>query len=1136
MLATSQAIRILVNLSNNQNFLQMYKIIKSTGYVLYQKLQINSKISKIMKLSVLIFIFFGLSLSASTYSQTHRLSVDKINVTIAEVFSDIEAMSEFSFLYSPREIDVTRKVSIKATNVLITDILSSILAGNDIAYRLTDRHIILYKADTALGVVDFKLQGIAVTGTVTDETGEGLPGVNVSVQGTLIGVITDTNGKYSITVPSTDAVLVFSFVGFATQEFRVGSQTVVDIVLVEDSRQIEEVVVVGYGTQKRSNITGSVTSVKPEAYRDMGLGVTNVLQGRVAGVYVTNNQIIIRGAASINGSDPLWIVDGIPGGAPNFDDIESIEVLKDGASIAIYGALGAGGVILVTTKHGNPGKTQVNFRANWGSQMPLYIPKMLHTADYIDRKLASGYSMPQNSGWENPNSLPDTQWNDMMWGNAFRQNYLIQVSGGNEKNVFNITADYHDDKNVAILHNSGNKGGGIRAAMEQRLNKRIKLTEILSGGYGTDIPSYYRIEYRQLPNMLVYDPTNLNGGWGKLPSYFNGGNPAAEVLTRHYDNKSYGANAHFIFDYTIIDGLHFQANFAGSFNGESRNFFQEAYNVGANAKQASFEKEYSSGNSARMFYTLTYDHTFAEKHYLKAMAGYEASRGHGSSAKAQIDDFPVKVAEDIRLGTGRQYAGGDVGNDRGLSQFFRLNYAYDSKYMLEGSIRRDGYDNFGSDNRFGLFPSVSAGWNLHRESFIADNANYISQLKLRTSYGVIGNNTIDKFLYEASFTNDRQYYSYDNANQVSRAFIYGKFPNTSIKWEQVAQFDLGLDVGLLNNRLNFSVEYYTKKTTDMLYWISLPHSSGSARDNYPANIGEISNKGFDFMIQYRENRRDFRYDVAFTMSTNNNKVIKLSDEINPLIWKGGSWTFDGPQFRTENGKPMGQMYGYLVEGIFQNQAEVDGLNASAPKDDDGNQFYQVRGTASGDFKYKDVNGDGAVTDQDKEYIGNPWPKLLYGININLSWKGFDLNMGWVGNYKFDIYNIEKAYARNFYGDYSSTYKVYDAWSTNNSASNHPRVINGDPNGNFRRHSSYFVEDGSFLKLRTLHFGYNLPSSLLEKVKIQGLKLYVNCNNLLTITKFDGNPEIGGGYLERNAYSESRFPATRSVVGGISLTF
>ena len=1098
---------------------------------------------KIGEMSKLFCLFICLTISMTftnqLYAQEVKLSVNLTNVSVSEALNVIEQKADIHFFYNNSLIDMNRKVTVNAENKDIFTVLDMIFKDTNVRYKLVDKDIILtVSKDNA-----YRGNGIMITGTVTDSKGEALPGVSVSIKGTQVGVITDANGNYSIVAPNTEAVLAFSYVGFITQEFRVGNQTVANIMLKEDSRQLDEVVVVGYGTQKRSDVTGSVISIKPDIYKDMNMGVAEVLQGRVAGVYVTNGQIIIRGAASINGSDPLWIVDGVPGGPPDFEDIETIEVLKDGASIAIYGATGAGGVILVTTKHGKAGKTQINVKGNWGGDMPLYIPKMLNTPDYIDRQLATGH--PTYTGWNNPSSLPNTNWNNLLWGNAFKQNYLIQISGGSENNTFNITGDYHDNRTIAILNNSGDVGGNLRAAMIQRLNKRIKFTEVIGGGYGTNIPTVYSLDYRQIPVMSVYDSNNESGGgWGKVTSYFQGGNPVASALTRHYDNKGYGANAQFVFDYNILDGLNFQANFSGSFSASANNYFQEAFDVGANGGIDYFEKNYSAGNNGRMFYTLTYDHTFAQKHYFKAMAGYEASRGTSSSAYARRDQFPVPLPANISLGIGQQYANGDVENSRGLSQFVRLNYAYDNKYMLEGSLRRDGYDNFGPDNRFATFPSVSAGWNIHKESFIANNAPYISQLKLRTSYGVIGNNTIGQYLYDATFTDKNMYYQYSDDSGISRGFMFGQYPNSGIKCERVAQYDLGLDAGFLNNRLNFSAEYYSKRTSDMLYWINLPLSSGvatgggnSSAPTWPANIGEISNKGFDFMIQYRGDRSDFHYDVALTMSTNNNKVIKLSEEINPTIWQGGSWIFGADQpYLTENGQPMGQLYGYVVEGIFKTQAEIDALNAKAPKDEDGNQYYQNANTATGDFKYKDVNGDGRITDQDKTFIGNPWPKIIYGLNINLSWKNFELNMGWSGNYKFDIFNSEKAYARSFYSDWNSTYKIYDAWTIDNPNSVNPRVTLNDPNGNYSNISSYFIEDGSYLKLKTLFLGYNLPASLLEKVRIQEMKVFVNCNNLLTISKFDGDPEIGGAYLSRNTNSEGRFPSTRTIMGGISLTF
>lgn len=379
------------------------------------------------------------------------------------------------------------------------------------------------------------------------------------------------------------------------------------------------------------------------------------------------------------------------------------------------------------------------------------------------------------------------------------------------------------------------------------------------------------------------------------------------------------------------------------------------------------------------------------------------------------------------------------------------------------------------------------------------------------------------------------YYSYDGQN-TQRGFWYSNVANATIKWEDVAQWNIGVDASFLDNRLNTTIEYYDKKTSDMLYSVGVPPSAGpssepfSETSSYRANIGKISNRGFEWMVQWRDSYKDFRYDVAFTLSTNKNKVVKLSDQVNPIIWAGSDAALNSSIYRTENGQPMGQMYGYVVDGIIQDQAEIDALNAQSP---DG--LYQQAGTAPGDLKYKDLNGDGKVTNEDKTYIGNPWPDLMYGLNINLSWKGFDLSMGWLGNAGVDVFNSAKLYERSFYGDYNTTYKVYEAWSPTNRATSHPRVTKEDPNGNFKNVSSYFVEDGSFFKLKNLHFGYNLPKSILSHLKIEGLKFYINCDNLFIITKFQGDPELGGGYLERNMYSVKRAPSTRTIMGGLSLT-
>lgn len=1060
--------------------------------------------------------------------QTLQLSLDVNRKPVSEVLDILEKQSDYQFFYNSSLVNVGRKVSIHVKNADLQSILKELFDESGVTYKIVDRDIILTRATAAPRGSQAEAQEI--TGTVVDAKGEPIIGANIVVKGTQQGAITDLDGIFHLkVVPGT--TLVISYIGYVPAELVTDGTPTMKVVLKEDSETLDEVVVVGYGVQKRSDVTGSVASIKPETFNDFNLDVTNVIQGRVAGVNVSNGNIIIRGAASINGSDPLWIVDGVPGSAPNFNDIESIEILKDAASTAIYGARGAGGVILVTTKKGKTGKITVNAKANLGVITPIDIPELLNTPDYIDRKLAAGFPAPSNGVWSDPSALPNVEWNDILWKNsALQQNYFLQVTGGSEQITFNTSAEFY--KNEGFEIDKAEQGGSFRIASETKLSSRVKLSEIMQVGYTSVNPSYVGINYRSVPTMEPYDASNPNGGWGMQPSggYFNGPNPLVEELIYHDNNKTYWGKANVVLDWEVVKDLKFQANLSGNFKTKANSSFRDSWSVGSLSGTERYSKDYNVGHDLRMFYTLTYDHTFAEKHWVRGMIGYEASQSEYTGAGGWKQGFAVQPAESMTLGSVVGDVTGDMSRSRSVSQFARVNYSFDSKYILEASVRRDGYDNFGSDNRFGIFPSASVAWNLHKESFLADYS-WLSQLKLRGSWGRIGNNTVPQFLYESAFVNDRLYYSYDDENVV-RGYWYKGIANKGIKWEDVAQWDFGVDASFFNNRLNLTAEYYRKNTSDMLYSLSAPLSTGSKETSYYTNIGEISNRGFEFMAQYRDQVNDFRYDVALTLSTNKNRVERLSDQVNPLIWKTYTWRgLNAGTHLTQNGHPMGEMYGYVVEGIFQDQAEVDALNAKSPSG-----VYQFTGTAAGDLKYKDLNNDGVIdAEHDKTVIGNPWPKLIYGLNINLSYKNFDLSMGWVGNAGVDIFNAAKTEERNFYGDCNTTYKIYEAWSPENRGATNPRVTKDDPNGNFKNISSYFVEDGSFLKLKSLHFGYNLPESLLSTLRIQGFKVFVNCNNVFEFTKFQGDPELGGGYLQRNLYVGNRYPSARSFMGGISLT-
>ena len=1125
------------------------------------------KILLMMKLCISLLLCFTLGLSASTLAQQERVNLDLKQVSIKVLFDEIQKQTNLSFVFNTEQATKLGLVSVRAVDETVENVLRKVLMNTGMMFEFDGTLIIVRPEEPEKKEVT----KIKVTGKVKDEKGEFLPGVTILLKGTQIGAVTDVDGKFSFELPKQDnLVLVFSFIGYKQQEVKVNGEDAkpLAIVLKEDVTEMDEVVVTGIYQRKKESFTGSATTFKKEELKMVGS--QNLIQSLKtldpSFSIMENNQfgsdpnrlpdIEIRGKTSVIGlkeqfgtdpNQPLFILDGFETTLQvitdlNMERVESVTILKDAASTAIYGARGAGGVILVTTKKGKIGKLSINARVNFGIETPIDLPDMLHTADFIDRKLAAGFPNNPNSGWDNPASLPDTDWEDLVWRNAFRQNYFLQMTGGNEKTTFNMSAEFY--KNQFIERYSFEDAGNFRVASQTNISKRVKFSEILTVGFNNTDPHLYGqtnndyVYYRQVPTMVPYDNTNeAGGGWGKHPAggYYEGPNHVATLMSHHANERRFWARANAILDWEIINDLKFQANFSANFDSHANNLFLESWNLGSLSQQDYYSKDYGSGYDLRMLYTLTYDHTFGEKHYVKGMVGYEAYRATASSAGGWKNGFLVQPSDDISLGTGDKDVSGTKTEGRSLSQFARVNYAYDDRYLLEASIRRDGYDNFGPENRFGVFPSASVGWNVGKESFVKDNITWMSQLKLRGSYGKIGNNTIPQFLYEPSFTNNYLYYSYDGQN-TQRGFWYSNVANATIKWEDVAQWNIGVDASFLDNRLNTTIEYYDKKTSDMLYSVGVPPSAGpssepfSETSSYRANIGKISNRGFEWMVQWRDSYKDFRYDVAFTLSTNKNKVVKLSDQVNPIIWAGSDAALNSSIYRTENGQPMGQMYGYVVDGIIQDQAEIDALNAQSP---DG--LYQQAGTAPGDLKYKDLNGDGKVTNEDKTYIGNPWPDLMYGLNINLSWKGFDLSMGWLGNAGVDVFNSAKLYERSFYGDYNTTYKVYEAWSPTNRATSHPRVTKEDPNGNFKNVSSYFVEDGSFFKLKNLHFGYNLPKSILSHLKIEGLKFYINCDNLFIITKFQGDPELGGGYLERNMYSVKRAPSTRTIMGGLSLT-
>lgn len=1000
-------------------------------------------------------------------------------------------------------------------------------------------------------------------GTVKDENGEALPGATILVKGAQNGTITDIDGTFQLKVAdeSFPVVLTVSFVGYQSRELFVSSASHLDIILKTDISALEEVVVVGYGQQKRSNLTGSVSSIKVDNLENRPIvRLDQALQGMSSGVYVSkpggapgaSPTIHIRGVGSINGTGPLWIVDGVrmtPGNHFNIDDIESIEILKDAASSAIYGASAAHGVILVTTKSGQRGKTQISYRSSFAKVNPIKLPELLGSEEFVFYKKQSRENAGQNPepAWDNWQY--DTDWIDAFYaGNGFSHYHDVSIAKGTESANYYLSLGY-DDENGILIDNSFQRfslrlNSDIDVTKWMTVGERILLSRVTENPIDNFNEDYSgSIPFRSIPIMPIYDETNPYGGWGMAPVYFQGPNPVATQYQQH-EKKVYNRLDGSV-NMTIKPVKSFTVRGQVGYNYlsyESR-AFKEAFNYGAFADPIN-KLIYTHVNEETMIGNLvgTYDKSFGN-HNLKIMGGYEARAYDRSEVPVMATNAAIDVAWSYKL------TGNDVSipnretlrSARLLSQFGRVNYNFKERYLLEANIRRDASSpKFGPNNRWGVFPSYSFGWKITEEQFMS-TVSFITNLKLRMSSGKLGSDNIPDYLWAKTYSSQFSTYAFDKmgTNKVQGYFL-GKFPNEDVKWEEVNMHNIGLDVGLLEDRLSLSVDYYIKDTKDLLYPVPVPSSIGIAVHNFnpvnpELNVGTMRNTGLDIEATYRNQVGKFDFSINGNSSFMKNEVLSLFGDEYITAGYGGQQI--GGMTRTQAGYPISSFYGFEVQQMLNSAEDVYAVNSWAP---DG--IYQEGGTGPGDFMYRDISGpegvpDGQVTwEHDRTYIGNPWPKMMYGINISVSFNRLiDVLLQFQGIYDVDVFNATKAYSRNFFGDGNTTTLIREAWTPENHTNN-PRNIASDPNGNFSRPSTYFVEDGSYMKLRNAQIGFNMPKTFLEKMKVSKMRVYVNANNLLTLTKYSGmDPEIAGSNVERGI-DYGIYPHTRTYGGGFEVQF
>ncbi|GHU75696.1 SusC/RagA family TonB-linked outer membrane protein [Bacteroidia bacterium] len=1012
----------------------------------------------------------------------------------------------------------------------------------------------------------FAQDGVAVRGTVLDGSGEPIIGANVLVKGTTTGVVTDVNGAFTITAPNRQSVLTFSYIGYSSKEITVGNQRDIKVVLEEDRLALDEVVVVGYGTQKRSELTGAIASVKSDDIKDVSAkSMSEALTGRIAGVMVTKGDgspgasadIIIRGAATVNGLGPLYIVDGVRMGTDfkfNMRDVENIEVLKDAGSSAIYGAQAAGGVILITTKRGGASdKMKIDVNARYGIRNVLSNIDLLGRDDYIAARKNIGIDILALHHVSSTSELPDVDWMDEIYSVGKEQEYNLSMSGGTNKHNYFISGGYYREDGVYL--DTWSQRFSFRVNADYKIGNRITVGESIYGSSTQNNP--YRefvgtrgVPFRTAPTAEVYDPINL-GGWAKMPSYIGGPNLYGNEYIYHYTGHNYNLDAVIYGNLKIIEGLDLRVTLGGAFGGTSSNAFTEAFDFGV-LKQTQGSMQARAGTSQRLTFntTLTYEKTFGN-HTFKLMVGTEALKNDGYEVVANATGFTVPVAESLRLSSSVDKTAEDnwmIG--RSLSYFGRLNYSYQGKYLFTANIRRDGSDRFGLNNRWGNFPSINGAWRISEESFVKDNADWLTNAKFRASWGILGNDGISQFLYSQVYQqlNRHQF----NGGDKLQGWANTRFPNADIKWEEVNQTDIGLDLAFLKGKLSFTYDWYSRQTKDMLYTLNIPLSGGISTSNVPINIGQVSNIGSEISIDWRDTWNGLRYSVGFNASFNKNEMIKIGQEGAVLTDGNPGEAWRGNVSRTQDGQPIGQFYGYKAIGIFKDQAEVDAYNAKAKAAGAPSGFYQQRNTGPGDIIFAD--GDqGWVDANSQDFIGNPWPKMTYGINLSLAYKGFDLGLSFQGVAGVDIYNGLKAYTQNFYGDANTTKNIFNnSFFGSNGLTDMPRsgffnqgsyVV--DPNFNYSTISSFWVEKGDYLKLKNLSIGYTLPSSISRKAALQNTRIYLTAQNVFTITKYSGiDPELGGmtgttantNVRQRGIDTFTRYLPSRLISVGLDLTF
>lgn len=1133
----------------------------------------SKTLKKLLLMTKCTVVIFFLSLmqvmAVDAYSQNARLSLNAENERLEEVLGTIEDASEFFFLYNKDLIDVEQQVSVNVDNETIKEILNELLDGKDIGFTVYDRQIVLSNLDV---INEMVAQQKGVTGTITDNSGQPLPGVTVVLKGTTQGTVTDIDGKYSLSDVQAEDVLVFSFVGMVPQEIAVAAQTKINVTMLADAIGLEEVIAIGYGTQSKKKITSAISKVDMEGVKDMPVTSSGqILQGRASGVSVNDNngrpgaspRITIHGLSSINaGIGPLIVIDGFPVGnsmpeSLNPNDIEQMTVLKDAASTSIYGARGSNGVILIETVNADKSKMEIEYNVSEGFQ---YFPEnwripMLDAVQYaqynkervedINWYTGKNNAVPQIyldvlANPEDYKNLPT--WQDYIFRegtDAMLHNHNLTLKAGNENLRAVVSGGYQ--KQDGIMPSTDFERFSFRTNVKANITDWLKSTASISvartesnsipesGSRGIFMKaatlSPLQSPYDEDGNLIPHLPADS-------PGYFSSANPLFEAIERTNTTVGKDLNATIGFDVQLIEGLHYKPQvYARLFSDEHETFtpstigrmgIGNASNLspGAPPFVNSASNRYRNLTNWGIDNLLTYTKTFGD-HHVGVLLGYTAQKQSGETASISGTGFPTDDKLNYLEATETTASVADYSNWALNASFVRLNYDYKAKYLVEVNFRREGSSKFGANNKYGNFPSTSLGWRVSEEDFFPKDF-VMSELKLRASYGITGNSSIGDF--------DRfgRLVSIPNLSNISNNFNYvlndgvvvGKsltsLGNQNLKWETSRQLDVGFNAALLDDKVTLSAGYFQKTTEDMLFNVSIPNASGfsSTRDN----VGEMVNKGLDIEIGANLASQDFSWSGNLSMSFLDNEVTYMPEEISKITSRNNV---------TQVGYAVGSLYGYVIHGIFTTQEQLD----------DPNLHGWPGSKKLGAYIYEDVNSDGKIDGTDRDVIGNPHPKMQLGFNNVFNYKDFSLSILATGAFGYDILPQGNEVLYNEKGRWNVSSKFLDRWRPDDpGAGLIPAILYAGQHAA----STMWLESGNHIWIKNVTLGYNIPKSVLNKTKvISSLRLYCSVQNALKITNYSGpNPQVStnGSNPQQFGVDNFSYPVNRTVSFGANIKF